>query len=275
MNTLKKFATRFPVLFGLMLIALYPVLAFLAYPVSMLFPSSEVGQLYSAAAIKLTMFLACVLILWRFGWIGASGITRIGSRKTWMVVAVIFAYHLVVDLYAFTGKVGIVTANSPMGLANLVYYLPASLFEEMMFRGLILLAMVSAWGDTKRGLAKAVFFSSLLFGLIHLYNLANLPAGVVGLEAVGAAMLGILWAALVLISGSLWPAILLHWLTNAAVNIQLIGIDNFQETYGVHIQMIILFIPMVILGAYLVWKIPEPRQTENQAQLTPIFNSNP
>jgi len=275
MNTLKKFSIRYPVLFGLILIALYPVIAFLAYPVSMLFPTNEVGQLYSAAAVKLIMFLACVLVLWKFGWIGASGITRTASRKTWMVVAVIFVYHLVVDLYAFTGKVGIVTSNSPMGLANLVYYLPASLFEESLFRGLILLAMVSAWGDNKRGLAKAVFFSSLLFGLIHLYNLANLPSGVVMLEAVGAAMLGILWAALVLISGSLWPAILLHWLTNAAVNIQLSGIENFQETYGVHIQLIILFIPMVIIGAYLVWKIPEPQRTKNKAELTLIFNSNP
>lgn len=257
MNTLKKFAFRFPVLFGLMLIAFYPIFAFLTYPVYLLFPTSDAGQLYSAAVVKLVMFLVCFLILWRFGWIGASGITHAGLRKTWMVVAVIFTYHLAVDLYAFTGRVGIVTENSPMGLANLVYYLPASLFEETLFRGLILFAMVFAWGDTKRGLAKAVFYSSLLFGLIHLYNLADLSAGVVILEAVGAAMLGVLWTTLVLISGSLWPAILLHWLTNAAVNIQLIGIDNFQETPQIHILLIILFIPMVILGAYLIWKLPQ------------------
>ena len=269
MKTFKNFALNHPVLFSLVMIALYPVLVFLTYPVNYLFPETEAGLLYSGAMTKLILCAVLLMILWRFGWLSAAGIARFRGIKTWPAIAMILIYHLVINLYAFTGEISTVTSNSPLGLANLVYYLPASLFEEILFRGLILLAMLLAWGETRRGVAKAVLFSSLFFGLIHLFNLAEIPLDVVLLQVLGAGMLGILWAALTLITHSLWPAILLHWLTNAAVNIQLIGTEDFQETTTMFATQAVLLIPLVVFGGYLIWKLTSQAPVEHE--LTPIW----
>lgn len=260
MNKFKVFALRRPFLFGIVLIFLYVILIYLTYPINFLFPENEVGQLYSNAAIKLTISLIFLAILWRFGWVKTSGLTRFGNVKVWLVIPILLVYHLLVNLHFMTGDLSIVFPNSPLAIANLVYYFPAGLMEEIMFRGLVLLAMVFAWGPTKKGLTKAVLLSSLLFGLIHLLNIVELPIEVVFLEVLVAAMLGFLWAAILMASRSMWPAIILHWLTNAAVNVKLLGINNFQETFSMHLGRTIFFIPLVVYGAYLVWKLPESIQ---------------
>lgn len=261
MKKFRNFAINHPILFGILLLVLYPVLAFLTYPVRYLFPATEIGQIYSDTAAKLILFLLCLGVLWGFGWIRLSGITRFGSIKIWLWIILIFVYHVVVDLYVFTGEIGIVSSNSPLAMATLLYYLVAGLFEETLFRGLILLAMVRGWGDSKTGLLKAVMFSSMFFGLIHLFNLVELPIGAVVFQVAGAAMLGVLWSALLMYTGSLWPAIVLHWLTNAAVNIQLLGIQDFTATGAIYARLAIWFIPMALLGLYLLWKRPQARKS--------------
>jgi membrane protease YdiL (CAAX protease family) len=262
MNKFKNYAVRRPFLFGFTLIFLYVIFGYLTYPINFLFPESEIGQLYSSAVIKLTISLIFLAILWVFGWIRASGLTRFGNIKVWPVIVIILVYHMLVNLRFMTGDFAIVFPDSPLKIANLIYYFPASLMEELMFRGLTLLAMVFAWGGTKKGLVKAVLLSSLLFGLIHLFNVVELSIEVVFLEVFVAAMLGFLWAAIVLDTRSLWIAVILHWLTNAAVNLKLVGINNFRETFTMHIWRAVFFIPLVVYGAYLVWKLPVPFQDE-------------
>ena len=274
MKKFKNFALRRPFFFGVVLIFMYVILIYLTYPINFLFPDNEIGQLYSNAIIKLTISLIFLAILWRFGWTHASGLTRFGGVKVWLVVAIILVYHLLVNLRFMTGDLGIVFPDSPLAIPNLVYYFPASLMEEIMFRGLTLLAMVLAWGSTKKGVVKAVLLSSLLFGLIHLFNIVELSIEVVFLEVLVAALLGFFWAALTLATRSLWPAIILHWLTNAAVNLKLIGIDNFQETFAMHVGRTIFFIPLVVFGAYLVWKLPESFQNELSALQQASFRAN-
>jgi len=268
MNKFKDFALKRPFLFGLVLIFMYVIFVYLTYPINFLFPETETGQLFSNAAIKFTISLIFLALLWRFGWVQASGLTRFGNIKDWLVVSIVLVYHLLVNLRFMTGNFAIVFPSSPLAIANLVYYFPASLMEEIMFRGLALLAMVFAWGYTRKGLVKAVLLSSLLFGLIHLFNIVELSIEVVFLEVLVAALLGFFWAAITLATRSLWPAIILHWLTNAAVNLKLIGIDNFQETFSMHLGRTIFFIPLVIYGAYLVWKLPKSFQNEFQESVT-------
>ena len=268
MNKFKDFALKRPFLFGLVLIFMYVIFVYLTYPINFLFPETETGQLFSNAAIKFTISLIFLALLWRFGWVQASGLTRFGNVKDWLVVSIVLVYHLLVNLRFMTGNFAIVFPGSPLAIANLVYYFPASLMEEIMFRGLALLAMVFAWGHTRKGLVKAVLLSSLLFGLIHLFNIVELSIEVVFLEVLVAALLGFFWAAITLATRSLWLAIILHWLTNAAVNLKLIGIDNFQETFSMHLGRTIFFIPLVIYGAYLVWKLPISFQNEFQESVT-------
>jgi membrane protease YdiL (CAAX protease family) len=262
MGKFKKFALKRPFLFGIVLIFIYALLGTLTYPAHFLFPETEVGQLNGDALSKFIIFMVFFFFLWRFGWIKASRITRLGNPYFWLVVAVILIYQIFAVLYAFTGNISIAFPKSQLAIANLVVNLPTSLVEETMFRALALVAMITAWGNTKQGQIKAVFLSSLFFGLIHLFNLIVRPFGVVLLQATAVILQGMIFATLVLSFRSLWPAIIIHWLTNAAVNIKLSGYESYQETFTMWFIFALTLIPIIVYGAYLIWKLPDSYQYE-------------
>jgi len=173
-------------------------------------------------------------------------------------------YKIPLELYAFTGDFAIRFPNSPLTIANFVLSLQTGLVEETIFRALVLVAMISAWGETKSGQIKAVALSSLFFGILHMVNLLIRPFGVVLFQAIVVSLPGVLYAALVLSRKSLWPAIALHWLTNAAVNIKLVGSDTFQETLSMWIIYAIILIPIVAYSAFLIWKLPETHRYDEE-----------
>ncbi len=59
--------------------------------------------------------------------------------------------------------------------------------------------------------------------------------------------------------------IVLHWLTNAAVNIKLIGNEMHQETLTMWIIFAIALIPLMAYSGLLIWKLPESYQFEKEA----------
>jgi membrane protease YdiL (CAAX protease family) len=252
MNKFKNFALKRPFLFGIVLMILYALLTALAYPVHYLFPENEAGQLYGDAVTKFLVFVVFLVVLWRFGWIQKSGITRFGIMRIWLVIAGLLVYLVVIQLYAFTGSFTITFLKSPLGYANLAFAISTSLVEETIVRGLVLIAMILAWGSTKQGQLKAILFSSMLFGIFHLFNIMVRPLGVVLAQALIVTMPGIFYAAIVLAHRSLWPAIVLHWFGNAAVNIKLIGNENYQETFTMWIIFAISLIPLIVYSAYLI-----------------------
>jgi membrane protease YdiL (CAAX protease family) len=260
MNKFKNFALMHPFLFGIVLILLYSMLATLAYPLHYMFPDNEVGQLYGDALVKLIVFLVFLTILWRFGWLSTSGITRAGKLKIWPIVAVLLIYRVLTELYAFTGSISIAFADPLLASAHLTLGLSTALLEETMVRGLVLIAMLLTWGSTKGGQLKAILFSSLLFGLIHLFNLLIRPFEVVLMQALILTLPGIFYAALVLRYRSLWPAIVIHWLGNAAVNIKLIGYENYQETFSMWILNGAFLLLLMAFSVYLIRGLPQSDQ---------------
>ena len=100
-------------------------------------------------------------------------------------------------------------ASSPGGTILLFtgMALAPAIAEEFLFRGLVLGALRERFQSVH-----AVVVSALLFGLFHL-NIYQLPTAFV---------VGIILAVLTLISGSIWPAVLLHLLHNGlALGVQL------------------------------------------------------
>jgi len=253
----KNFALRWPFLFGFVLLLIYTLLGTLTYPVHFLFPATEVGQLYGDALAKFIIFLVFLFILWGFGWIKTSGITQLGKSKIWLIVVVILIYKIFAMLYAFTGDLSLAFPKSQLGLANLVVNLPTSLVEETMYRALALVAMMIVWGNTKKGQLKAIFFSSLYFGLTHLFNLMVRPFGVVFFQATMLIFQGMIYAVLVLSFRSLWPSIIIHWLSNAVVNIKVIGYENYQESLSMWVIYAVSLIPLLVYSLYLFRKLPE------------------
>lgn len=73
--------------------------------------------------------------------------------------------------------------------------------EEFLFRGYILRAFEKSWG-----IIVAIIVSSLIFGMFHLQITNLLPL----------AALGAMLAVLTVYSGSIWPAVLAHFINNGA-----------------------------------------------------------
>lgn len=89
----------------------------------------------------------------------------------------------------------------------------APVVEEIFFRGFVFAGLKQAWGWQK-----AAIVSAILFGLLHLTPTAALPIFI----------LGYIFAWLYQKSGSIWPAILMHMLTNSLA----LGAQMLLAVYG-------------------------------------------
>ncbi len=257
MVKIKRFVIKYPLIFGLLLVSLYAVLGTLTFPIHYLFPDTEIGQLYGDTVAKCVMFGIFLLLLRGFGWVRISGLTRFGDHSIWVIVIVIFIYKVSLEIYAFTGEFSWMVTGQELSFATLIYFFPASLVEETMYRALLLIAMLSAWGSTKKGVFKAVLLSSSLFGLTHLLNLITEPSLAVVFQAVIVTLPGIMYAALLVKGKSLWPVIIIHWLSNAAVNIKIAQNPDFQETFSMWLIFGVVLLPLVVYSYFIIRRLPE------------------
>ena len=92
-----------------------------------------------------------------------------------------------------------------------VLALLAGFVEETLFRGLMLRVL------RPTGVWRASIITALLFGAMHILNVLSLSSPAAALLQVGyAAAIGFCYAGLVIRSGTIWPLILAHFLTNFA-----------------------------------------------------------
>jgi membrane protease YdiL (CAAX protease family) len=115
--------------------------------------------------------------------------------------------------------------------------------EETIFRGFILRGLARSFNTMG-----AVVLSSLAFGAMHILNIAEGGAPVlIGAQMISAAGVGAVMAAMTLRCGSVWPAIVLHFLLDA------IGLSALGG-YGAAIQSVELAPSLAISGIlFLAW----------------------
>ena len=150
------------------------------------------------------------------------------------------------------------------------------LFEEVLFRGLILKILLKKTGHTKRGIINACVISSVLFGLVHFVNiLAGAPVLPTIAQIISAMATGIFFAVVFVRTRKLWIPIFLHGLINLSVqifdaivspNALLQNADSQPEIniVGFIISTLLETLPMLIAGFVLLRKVTpdemEPRQ---------------
>ncbi len=101
-----------------------------------------------------------------------------------------------------------------------IYYfllqcLTVGLFEELVFRGLVLSWLLSYLKHKKYYIWKSIIISSLLFGLMHVFNVfsgAGLSATL--LQVVYTTLTGMMWAAVLILTKNIWIVVSLHTLYN-------------------------------------------------------------
>lgn len=82
--------------------------------------------------------------------------------------------------------------------------------EEIWMRSFILNGLVNKYGKDSKNAWKAIVVSALIFGAVHLPNIAFVHPVTLGVQVVNAAAGGVLFGVMYLRSGNIWAGILVH-----------------------------------------------------------------
>jgi len=204
---------------------------------------------------------ACILLLvWHLGWLKASGIARLGRWQVWLIALGGLIYFASASLYSFYGKVTFdfssllrLNASGTTVLTNLA----VGLSEEILFRGLVLCALIKVWGHTKQGIIGSILFSSLLFAVLHITQVFT--GGISGssmlLLTLETCIISIWWGALVLLGRSIWPAVILHFLVNTVVAVQGFTVSMIEPDILAYSRILWFSIPLGTLGIGLLLRL--------------------
>jgi membrane protease YdiL (CAAX protease family) len=129
-----------------------------------------------------------------------------------------------------------------LGIFVFIYALRPGIWEEVAFRGIILTLLMKKYSEKK-----SIIVSSILFGLMHLFNLisgANII--IVVIQVIYATFFGIVFGYMFVKTKSLLPCIITHYLIDSLG--QLFASANISSLFG-YIMITILgfgLIPMII-----------------------------
>jgi membrane protease YdiL (CAAX protease family) len=150
---------------------------------------------------------------------------------------------------------GISVTDSRQILLFLVTAVLSGFVEETIFRGLILRALLPT------GVWRAALISAALFGGMHILNVLSISSPGYALLQVGYAMaIGFGYAALVIRTGTIWPLILAHFLTNFA-GFMAAGSAGSEGPVAVR-EMVFAAVYIVLFSAYGVYLLRSRKMHE-------------
>jgi membrane protease YdiL (CAAX protease family) len=169
------------------------------------------------------------------------------------------------SLYAFYGKIAFdfkSLFHLPAARSAAANSFIASLSEEILFRGLVLYSLARAWGQTRAGLVGSILLAALLFALLHLSQVLTKQLSLTAALLLTSQtwIIAIWWGALVISGGSLWPAVLLHFVVNAVVSVQGLVVPMIDSEILAYQRLFWLSLPLGVLGlglALLVTPLPK------------------
>ena len=141
-----------------------------------------------------------------------------GMGKGFLLAWVGLVIPIIQFIYVFleTPSDALITPNPLLLIIVILHPLVGTgLFEEVLYRGLILKILLKKMGHSKRGIIKSCIISSAIFGLLHAVNIfaydTILP--VIG-QIIVAFAIGFFLAVVFLRTGRLWIPIILHAILN-------------------------------------------------------------
>lgn len=158
--------------------------------------------------LEVTLALSILLVILILGWAKPA---RLSASPDWRKAVVLIPPLLYIGIIFITKAsgdgpgLGAVLAL-PIVQRMVLVALLVGIFEELLFRGAVLHAF-----EVRYGVTVAFFVSSLLFGLMHYVNwISGQPFGNTSLQVAHAAGSGLMYAAIVLATRSIWFSVAFH-----------------------------------------------------------------
>ena len=258
MSGFERWAFEWPVLVALLATVACAGLAILSYvlagPLSVLFGGGARARHLAEALSRCLATIPVIVLLWH---LEAAGLARLGGWRSWVLVLLPLAYLALVALYVYAGGLRAEVPDRGLAGAVTLNMLAVGLFEEAVFRGVVLQALLTGWGRSGWGVAGSLILSSLLFGVLHMLNLlAGKGIGEALEQGLSAIVAGLCYGVLVVWAGSIWPAVALHGAVNAAVNVRVASMANYREPAGANVRMALLTLPALGYVLVLLWALP-------------------
>lgn len=189
------------------------------------------------------------------------------SRLWWMFIPILFFVQLM--LISSLAEGSTLDPNWPLNILYLLVFTTAvGLFEEALFRGLLLHGLLARMGTNQRGVIGALVISSLLFGMAHI-SPGNVDFGD-GLQVAQAilkicqaGLLGFVFAAFSARQNRIYGVGLMHALTDFLIMFvpdALMG-PMVETSYvsdgsdgGVIIVMYLVYIALYLPAAIMAWR---------------------
>jgi membrane protease YdiL (CAAX protease family) len=209
-----------------------------------------------------------LVIAGRMGWLRSMGIASFGGWRVWLMAIPLLVYMIPAYLYGFFGDVSFdlsVFARSDAARRILVRDGIVGFVEETLFRGIILYALVRAWGKSKGGLIASVIVQAALFGVLHVLQIVAGSSLVTALMVtMNSFVSGIWWGVMVLRWGSLWPVIVLHSLSNISVLVKGMSSAYIEPATTAYARATLLEVPLLALGVWLLLRTATRSEMEDE-----------
>lgn len=229
MKKLSKFSTRHPLIFSIIILLL--AIAFTEIPLEPLLKNYMDIQTATYITIALEQGVCAVILvvlIKALGLLKSAGFTKPRDwSKVWLVWPII-VLTVLNGWSLFDGTI-VIDSTKPM-LIILFILLNASVgfFEEILCRGMMLTVLLKKWGNTQKGIYLSVLISSFIFGLVHILNFimgrSTLPFALT--QMAYAMFFGVFFAACLLRTNSIWPAIITHAVFDAFGSINEIAVGG-------------------------------------------------
>lgn len=160
-------------------------------------------------------------------------------------------------MYLLFGEIAFEVSDPIVSVSVTLNNISTGFIEEIPFRGIVLYAFIRLWGDSKRGIIKSVLYSSVIFGGAHLIHIAlgrPLPQAI--LVVISTFLAGIYYAAIVLRWKTIWTVVLFRGLLNTFIELRVLETQGFTLTISSLSLIILLQLPVVVYGIYLIFRIP-------------------
>jgi membrane protease YdiL (CAAX protease family) len=273
---ISSLARRHPVGFVLVLTIVWVVLLLVFMIIASTVFHKPYGDAMTVSIGRLAV-TACVLLLaWRLDWLKASGISRLGSWQVWLLALGGLVYFASASLYSFYGRIAF-DFSSLLRLSDartvVSTHFMAGLSEEILFRGLVLYALIRVWGNTTQGILGSVLLASALFAFVHITQVfthgTSLSSAL--LLVIQAFVISTWWGALVAMGGSIWPAVMLHFVVNAVVAVQGLTTPMVEPGILAYRQLLWFSLPLGVLAIGLLAKTalhPVAPETQGSVDVT-------
>ena len=182
------------------------------------FKDSHSKQIIQDTSIRMIAGLLLIILLYQQGY----HLFQKPLKSLSLIGLIILPGILVgINNFPFSAFInGRTTVTEPRHIIYLfaIESLSVGIFEEVAFRGVVLIVLLELFSKNKKSYFKAIIISSALFGLTHLLNLfTGSPLPAVLLQVGYSFLMGSLWAVVFLATQNILFPIILHTIYNFSV----------------------------------------------------------